>query len=179
MTAITRVVSSRKFFTYWFGLGVPPFLIGAVAIAFVHGLWLGLATTAVILAWLVETFRTTCSRCPFFGTGRCGLPGLIAPLLFTRRSGSVSSRRIRLHLAADLGMMAIVNAIYGLEPIFLPAVLLWSLVALMTVYGPKRFHGLLFQLKTEAKGLPIIEFPSRSAPTSSVPPRASQGSRRS
>jgi hypothetical protein len=41
------------------------------------------------------------------------------------------------------------NAIYCLEPLWLPMMLIWTIGAWLISFGPKRFHGLLFRLKTE------------------------------
>jgi len=99
-------------FTLWFGWGLPPVLAGALAISFAESWPLGVAASAVFLAWFYETGRTTCSRCAYHGTAKCGLPGLIAPLLTQKESSnSLSPERIRGHLQLDLWVLLFLNGL--------------------------------------------------------------------
>src|SRR5689334_4791282 len=78
---LMSVLASNRFFFYWFGVGIPPFLIGTVVVAFWQSIAFGIVTSAIVLAWVADTFSTTCRRCPFYGTAKCGLPSLIVPYL--------------------------------------------------------------------------------------------------
>lgn len=141
-------VSGQKLFTYWFGFGLPLILIGALLIAFAYSPYLGGAVLLTLGAWLFDTGRTTCSRCAYYGTAKCGLPGLIAPLLTEKKPANlISQARVRSHLRVDLWILALFNAIYSLEPALLPVALLWSAGVWRISLGPKRYHGLLFRLR--------------------------------
>ena len=150
-----RALFQQRLFTLWFGLGLPPLLLGALAIAFAEAWWLGAAAASVFLAWFYESGRTTCSRCAYFGTAKCGLPGLIAPLLTQKKSpASLSPERIRSHLHLDLWILVFLNGLYALQPWWLAAPLIWSIGVWCISLGPKRHHGLLVQLRERpsAKG---------------------------
>ncbi len=149
-------------FKIWFGWGFPPILLGSVIIAFVHSLWVGLGASFVLLLWFYEGGRTTCSRCAYYGTSKCGLPGLIAPLLTERRSAaSLSLEKIRSHMHLDMLVIFFINALYLLEPWFLPLALAWTLGAWQISFGPKRHHGLMVQLRAgqSSKSIPIRQIP--------------------
>lgn len=153
LEAVRRGLRSRRFFTLYFGLGIPPALFGSVGVAYRLGIGAGVVATVVVGAWLFETFATVCRRCPFYATTKCGLPGMVVPLIFGRRSAhEITRRRIAVHRGLDLAMVGFVNVIYLLA---LPA--LWPLIALCTVVGwvfvlrPKRFHGLAHRLRTEPR----------------------------
>ena len=147
--------SRHRLFTLWFGIGFPLIVAGTLFIAFGRHPLLGAAVLAVLLAWFYETGRTTCSRCAHFGTAHCGLPGLIAPLLTRRRSPSTLSRaRVRSHFYLDLWILVFLNGIYCLEPMLLPAMVVWSLGAWRMALGPKRYHGLLHRLRSREDGDP-------------------------
>lgn len=138
----------HRLFTLWFGIGFPLILAGTLYIAFDRHTLLGVAVLAVLMAWFYETGRTTCSRCAHFGTAKCGLPGLIAPLLTHRRSpATVSRARIRSHFHLDLCILILLNGVYLLEPWWLPVMVVWSLGAWCISLGPKRYHGLLHRLR--------------------------------
>lgn len=135
-------------FTLWFGWGLPPVLAGALAISFAESWPLGVAASAVFLAWFYETGRTTCSRCAYHGTAKCGLPGLITPLLTQKKSPeSLSPERIRSHLHLDLWVLLFFNGLYALQPWALPVSLIWSVGVWRISLGPKRHHGLLYRLR--------------------------------
>lgn len=152
LDAVRRGLQSRRFFTWYFGLGIPPALFGSVGVAYRLGIGAGILVTVVVGAWLFETFTTVCRRCAFYGTARCGLPGMVAPLLFGRRSAhDISRRRIAVHRALDLAMVALVNAIYLLAfPALWPVIAVCSIVGYVFVLRPKRFHGLSFRLRATA-----------------------------
>lgn len=139
---------NRRLFTLWFGVGLPPLVIGALVIAYCETLPLGVATSGVFLAWFYETGRTTCARCAYYGTAKCGLPGLIAPLLTERKSAaSLSDERIRSHLHLDLWILVFLNAVYALYPPLLAASVIWSIGVWCISLGPKRYHGLVARLR--------------------------------
>jgi hypothetical protein len=139
--------ASRRLFTVWHWFAVP-LLLGAFVIAFVTNAYIGLLWSILFAVWFWDSGETTCSRCSSYGSLNCGVQGKIIPLFWKRRSpASASRRRIRFHYYLDLLMIAAMNAVYCLEPIFLPIVLIWTLGAWLISLGPKRFHGLLFRLR--------------------------------
>lgn len=143
-----RASFGQRLFTLWFGLGLPPLVIGALAIAFAESGWLGAAASGVLLAWFYETGRTTCARCAYYGTAKCGLPGLIAPLLTEKKpAASLPPERIRSHLYLDLSILVFLNGLYAVQPWLLPASLIWSMGVWCISLGPKRHHGLLYRLR--------------------------------
>jgi len=145
-------ILNLQFFTYWFGLGIPPFLLGTVIVAFFTNIWFGVITSIIVVAWVWDTFSTTCRRCAFYGTNKCGLPGMITPLLMKKRSPfDISLRRVRMHYYADVAMILYVNFVYWHVPLLFPLVAICSFVGWFTVFQPKRFHGLLFRLQTKKK----------------------------
>lgn len=160
-----KALFSQRLFTLWFGFGFPPLMFGAVAIAFAESWLLGAAASGVFLAWLYETGQTTCSRCAYHGTTKCGLPGLIAPLLTEKKTAqSLSPERILSHLQLDLWVVVFINGLYALQPWLLPAALVWSIGAWCISLGPKRHHGLLYRLRQPRpvrgatfKGIPIAQ----------------------
>lgn len=142
------LLSRQRVFTLWFGIGFPLILAGTFFIAFRTDVFFGIAVTAVVCAWFYETGRTTCSRCAYSGTAKCGLPGLIAPLVTRRRSpATISAARIRRHLHLDLCMLLFLNVVYCLEPWLLPIMVIWSVGAWRIAVVPKRYHGLLYRLR--------------------------------
>ncbi len=157
-----KFLPSRRFFTLWVGVGVPPFFFAMAVIGFKYSLWFGVVNIVVMAAWTIETFSTTCRRCAFYGTGKCGLPGLVVPMLFNRLAAStIPRRRIRLHYYIDLSMILYVNIFYALlGPIYFPAVLIGSVVTLIFVFHEKRFHGLLHRIRVD----PITKVRSLSLP---------------
>ena len=172
-----RTLFGQSWFTLWFGLGLPPLLIGALAIAFAESWWLGAAASSVSLAWFYETGRTTCSRCAYHGTAKCGLPGLIAPLLTQKKATeSLSPERIRSHLYLDLWMLLFFNGLYALQPWALPVSLIWSIGVWRISLGPKRHHGLLYRLREKPRvragmlqGIPIVPIEDRALPRAARP----------
>ena len=143
-------LSGQRLFTLWFGWGLPLVLLGALVISFAESWLLGAAASGVFLAWFYETGRTTCSRCAYHGTAKCGLPGLIAPLLVEKKSPeSLSPERIRSHLYLDLWVLAFLNGLYALQPWLLPVPLIWSIGVWRISLRPKRHHGLLYRLREQ------------------------------
>lgn len=143
-----RTQFHQRLFTLWFGFGLPPLVAGALGIAFAQSVPLGLAISGVFIAWFYETGRTTCSRCAYYGTAKCGLPGLIAPLLTERKpAATLTDARIRSHLYLDLWILVFLNGIYALQPWLLPASLVWAIGVWRIALGPKRHHGLLVRLR--------------------------------
>ena len=144
-------IRSRQFFTFWFGLGIPPFLIGTVFVAFWSSFVFGVVTFAVTVVWLVDTVVTTCRRCPYYGSAKCGVPSLVTPLMFAKASPiDISIRRIKMHYYADLGMICYVNFVYWHLPTVFPIVFVCSFVGWLVVFRRKKFHGLLFRLDSAA-----------------------------
>jgi len=138
---------TRQFFTFWFGWGIPPFLIGTVVVAFLQSVAFGIVALVVTSVWAWDTFSTTCRRCPFYNSTKCGIPSAIVPLFFKKKSAySISLNRVRLHYYADAAMIVFVNFVYAHEPVIFPVVALCSLIGWLTVFRPKKFHGLLFRL---------------------------------
>ncbi len=157
--SILAAFASRQFFTLWFGLGIPPFLIGTVVVAFRHSIGFGIVTSFVVAVWLLETVFTTCRRCPFYGSAKCGIPSLVTPLILRKASPlSISPGRIRLHLYADLAMILYVNLVYWLSasPVWFAVVLACSFVGWLVVFRRKRFHGLLFRLSANTSHPPAV-----------------------
>ncbi len=99
----------------------------------------GTCNILIMAAWVVETARTTCRRYPFYGTAKCGLPGLVVHAL--------PVRRLQTHYRIDLLMVLCVNLLYlSLCLPLSPFVMVGSLVTWWTVFRPRKFHGLLFRL---------------------------------
>ena len=150
MDKAMKLFKSRQFFTTWFGVGIPPFLFGTVYSAYLISLSWGIITAVIIVFWIHQTFRTTCRRCQYYGTTKCGLPGIIAPYLYKKESPfSISLKRIKIHYYFDLALIIYVNIIYAHFPTIYPMVAIGSLVGYLIVFRNKRFHGLLWRLKEE------------------------------
>ena len=167
-------MSSRQLFTWWHWLAVP-LLIGAFFIVFATHLYLGLAWSVFFLVWFWDSGETTCSRCSSYGTLGCGVQGKIIPWFWKKKSmASASSARIRLHFYFDIVLFFLMNAIYCLEPIWLPIAAIWTLGAWLISFGPKRFHGLLFRLNTRNPAnrrllaLPLVTVAAAPSPTASL-----------
>jgi hypothetical protein len=154
--------SGRLVFGLWFGLFLPPLTTFVLVLAFSRHWALGVLTIAVLATWVAATTRTTCCRCWAYGTARCGLPSLVAPLFGRRKApGSLSRSRIRLHFAIDLAVAGFLHAWYSwLCPAVLPVLLVWTVGAWLLVGRPKRYHGLLHRLKApDPRGrisLPVV-----------------------
>ena len=149
MKQILNAIRSRRFFSFWFGLGIPPFLMGTVVVAFHQSTTFGIVAIAIITAWIFDTFSTTCRRCQFYGSAKCGIPSLVVPFLLSKKSAlSISLLRVRLHYYADVAMIFYVNFVYWHMPVLFPIVVFGSCVGWLVVFRPKKFHGLLFRLNS-------------------------------
>lgn len=158
MDKAIKLFKSRKFFTTWFGFGIPPFLFGTVYLGYLISLTWGLITTAIIAFWVYQNFRTTCRRCQYYGTTKCGLPGMIVPYLYKKESPySISLKRIKIHYYFDIAMLLYVNFIFAHFPLIYPLVGVGSIVGYLIVFRRKRFHGLLWRFKEESPVPAITE----------------------
>jgi len=158
---MSKVVVSRLF-SAWFGWGLPLFLGGAVIIGFITNLWLGLGLVAALLGWIYSLGSTTCRGCASFGTARCGLPGLVVPLVWSKSSpASVPVWRVRLQYGIDVVMLFLLNAVYLLCLPLLPLALFWSAVTWWLVIRPKRFHGQYHRLQDQraAESSSLVSLP--------------------
>ena len=121
---------------------------GALYISFTHNLWFGIFTSAVLFYWLIYSFSTTCCRCQFYGTIKCGMPGIIVPYLFKKKSISDLPRwRIWINFYNDVFLMIYLNTVYVLEPYVFPFVLAATILVYKVVYQKKKFHGLMHVLR--------------------------------
>ncbi len=147
---ITDLFRSKSLFQVWFGVGAPVFFFGSMYLAVQIDLRLGLALFLVLLIRVWDSFRTTCRRCGFYGTWKCGLPGKIVTLFFERERSHLSKNRIYLHYIVDLMVTLLAFSLYAYHgSIVLLLGLIWPAGAVILVFGPRRFHGLLPQLKNE------------------------------
>jgi hypothetical protein len=143
MSATTR----QRLFTWGFGVGYPLLGAGALIISFWISLYLGALTVLVLLMHIFVSFRTTCRRCPFYGTAKCGLPGLVIPWIFAKRPATeLSTTRIRGHFIFDLVCLLYLTGVFCLQHWLLPPAVVWLLGAWVISFGPKRYHGLLHRL---------------------------------
>jgi hypothetical protein len=145
-----KIISPYRVFYFFCAVVYPCIALGAVYLAFrVHWLF-GIATAAILTAWAFNSFATTCRRCAFYGTSKCGLPGLLIPYLFERRpAGSLPRRRIWANYYADIALMLYLNSIYLLQPMVAPFVMMAATaIVWLVIYRQKRFHGLMHLLKT-------------------------------
>lgn len=134
------------------GLIYPFILIGALIISFITHWALGILTTGILSYWMVYAFTTTCCRCSFYGTGRCGLTGKVVPLFLKKKSlKGLPIWRIKLNYYNDLMLMLYINLVYLLTPVVYPFILLTSILVYIYVYKDMRFHGLMHLLKKEEK----------------------------
>lgn len=118
-------------------------------VACCQSLAFGIIALAITTVWAWDTFSTTCRRCPFYDSTKCGIPSFIVPFFFKRKSAfSISLNRVRLHYYADAAMIVFVNFVYAHVPVLFPIVALCSLIGWLTVFRPKKYHGLLFRLTT-------------------------------
>lgn len=154
----------RKLFSIWFGLGAPLYFLSlSVFLYFVHPSLA--AVTLVAYIWRVyDSFKKTCSRCQFYGTGRCGLPSLLVPIFFQKKKSSLSQSKIKLHYFVDLSFMALAGLGYfvlalsqnqGAYLLFL----VWPIGAWLVSFKKKRFHGLLHELKKKEGFVPPLPNP--------------------
>lgn len=126
----------------------PLLCAGAVWISAARHLAFGIFTVGYLAAWVWHSFATTCSRCHFYGTGKCGIPGKVVPYFFKKRSlKDFPLWRIKANLASDVVLMAYLNAVYALRPVLLPFTLGATAIVWLMVYRRNRFHGLLYLLE--------------------------------
>lgn len=154
-----RFGKSRRWFTWYFGVGIPPALIGTVVAGYRISPWVGVGVVVVMVAWSLELFRSSCSRCRFYGTTKCGLPGMIAPLIVKPKSRhTISLRHVRFNLSLDVAMIVFVNAVYAIGwPTVWPVIAVCTVGGWLTVFRRKRFHGLLYRLRegTHEQGVAV------------------------
>lgn len=135
-------------FRIWFGLGAPLFFFGALYLALkIHVLvafFLGLSYSFRIY----HSFSSTCSRCAFYGSSICGLPGKIVPWFFNKNTTPLSFELIQKHKKIDFIFIAIAFLIYVFTNQFLIG-LIWPIGAYFTVYKNHQFHGLLHKIKNQ------------------------------
>ena len=126
------------------GLIYPLIVLGALIISFRTHWALGCFTILILSYWLIYAFTTTCCRCSFYGTGRCGIPGKLVPLILKKKSiKGLALWRIKLNYYNEMFLMLYINSIYLLYPILFPLILLLSVLVFHFVYKHKRFHGLM------------------------------------
>ncbi len=157
-------------FSVWGWLALP-LLVGAVLLSFSAGLHFGVAFVVLTGGWLYHMGSTACSRCGFYGTGRCGVQAWGVAWLWRKQpAGSVSRRRIRLHSFFDIVMMAAGVAAYVQCPVLLPLFLSWAVVGWLVVYGPNRYHGLLHRLpaQREPANQSLLSLPVLSGPANDL-----------
>lgn len=143
MSATTR----QKLFTWWFGLGYPLLAAGALLISFWASHYVGALTVLVLLIHIFVSFRTTCRRCPFYGTAKCGLPGMVIPWIFAKRPATeLSTARIRGHFLFDMVCLFCLTGVFCFQHWLLPLAVVWLLGAWFISFGPNRYHGLLHRL---------------------------------
>lgn len=142
-------ISPYRLFYYICGIAYPCIAFGAVYLSFrAHPLF-GVLTVLVLATWAINSFATTCRRCQFYGTSKCGLPGLVVPYFFEKRSvGSLPHWRIWANYYGDLALMLYLNAIYLLHPVLSPLVGCATGIVWFVIYRRRRFHGLMHRLKT-------------------------------
>jgi hypothetical protein len=143
-----KILSPYRLFYFFCAAVYPCIALGAVFLSFrTHPLF-GITTAIILASWAFNSFSTTCRRCAFYGTSKCGLPGLAIPYFFKKRSvASLPRWRIWANYYIDIGLMVYLNAIYLLHPVFSPIVLFATGVVWMVIYRKKRFHGLMHLLK--------------------------------
>jgi hypothetical protein len=147
----------RVFYTFC-ALLFPLICAGAIWIAMCKHIAFGLFTVGCLVASFWHSFATTCSRCHFYGTGKCGIPGKVVPFFFKKRSlKGFPLWRIKANLYSEVVLMIYLNAIYTLRPLLLPATLGVTAIIWLVVYRGKRFHGLLYLLesKRQQRTIPI------------------------
>jgi hypothetical protein len=144
-------ITSYRLFYFFCGVVYPCIALGAMYISFRTHPLIGVLTALVLATWAINSFATTCRRCQFYGTSKCGLPGLVVPYFFEKRSvGSLAHWRIWANYYADLALMLYLNAIYLVHPMLAPFVGCATVVVWLVIYRRKRFHGLMHRLRPVA-----------------------------
>ena len=145
-------IKPYKVFFLICGVIYPFILLGALFISFKTHLALGFLTLAFLAYWMSYAFSTTCCRCSFYGTSRCGLPGKIVPFLLKKKSiEGLPLWRIQLNYYNEMVLMVYINSVYLLVPMLFPIIVLLSVLVYKYVYKHKRFHGLMHLWKKQQK----------------------------
>ena len=148
-TSIAAYFRSVKWFTHYFGIGIPPALVGAIYAAGRISLTAGVAMFLLQLTWALVLVNKGCSRCRFYGTTKCGLPGKVAELVVAKKDPwTISTNAVRWLHRSDLAIIVAVNLAYaiGWTEIY-PVIAICTLGGWLTVFRRKRFHGLLYRLR--------------------------------
>ena len=152
-----HIIPTRYQLFYAFcALLFPLLCIGAIWITASKHLAFGLFTVCYLVAWVWHSFATTCSRCHFYGTGKCGIPGKVVPYFFKKRTlVDFPLWRIKVNLYSDIALMIYLNAVFSMRPILLPITLGATFIVWQVVYRHRRFHGLLYLLEPKRRTIPI------------------------
>lgn len=154
MNRINQLIQKNGYAIFFVFCGVlyPLVMLGAVVLSFVESIWLGFLTVGILAYWMFYAFATTCCRCQFYGSSKCGLPGMVVPHLFKKKSiTGLPLWRIKLNYCNDMGLMVYLNAVYVLLPLLLPVIVFSTWLVYQVVYKQKRFHGLMHILKADKK----------------------------
>lgn len=137
----------NKFFQLWFGLGAPCFFFGALFLLGSKSILFAFLLFGAYIWRVYDSFQKTCSRCQFYGSWKCGLPGKIVKLFFAKQNSPISSHTIQVHAWVDGAFLIGVSLLYLwlLGPIGL-MLWIWPIGCYFIVYKPKQFHGLLWKL---------------------------------
>ena len=137
-----------KIFFIFCGVLYPVIVIGAILISFRYSMWLGILTSCILIYWVSYSFSTTCCRCQYYGSSKCGVPGIIVPYLFKKKSiSNLPHWRIWINYSNDIFLMVYLNCIYALVPLLFPFVFSATLIVYIVVYRKKKFHGLMHVLR--------------------------------
>ena len=150
-TSLAAYLRSTRWFTHYFGIGIPPALVGAIYAGWRIAPIVGIATFLFQLSWALVLVNKGCSRCRFYGTTKCGLPGKVAELVVKKKDPwTISTNAVRWLHRSDLAIIAMVNVVYaiGWTEIY-PLVALCTIGGWLTVFRRKRFHGLLYRLRDQ------------------------------
>ena len=140
-------LKSINLFQICFGVGAPLFFFGIFIFLIPNHTFVA-AALFVSYVWRVyDSFHKTCSRCHFYGTWKCGLPGKIVSFVLQKNYSQLSRSKILQHAIVDWVFLVGVSLLYvwGYGAMGLMASL-WPLLAYFVVYKPKRFHGLLWKV---------------------------------
>ena len=107
-TRSVNILSPYRLFYFFCAAVYPCIALGAVYLSFRAYPLFGITTALVLASWALNSFATTCRRCAFYGTSKCGLPGLVIPYFFEKRS--------RLKCAACGGMACWISKATTYEP---------------------------------------------------------------
>lgn len=140
-------LKSQSLFQIWFGIGAPLFFFGIFVFLLPKHFVLAAILFGAYVWRVYDSFHKTCSRCQFYGSWRCGLPGKIVSLVMPKNTAAISRKTIRQHALVDWIFLLVVAALYvwAFGRMGLLA-WIWPATAYFLVYKPKRFHGLLWRL---------------------------------